>query len=106
MKITAEEKKKNKVLRKAPAKGEPRSEKANQETKFGILDTIKDKAVFVAKARQFLREVKVEFKKVAWPSRKEAMGTTFVVIVLVLIIALFLGLIDMALAKLIRIFIK
>jgi preprotein translocase subunit SecE len=43
---------------------------------------------------------------VVWPSRKEAMGTTFVVIVLVLIIALFLGLIDMALAKLIKLFIK
>ncbi|MEW6327293.1 MAG: preprotein translocase subunit SecE [Thermodesulfobacteriota bacterium] len=106
MKTTAEEKKKNKVLSKPPAKGQPRSEKANQGTKVRILDTVKEKVGFLEKAGQFLREVKVEFKKVAWPSRKEAMGTTFVVIVLVLIIALFLGLIDMALAKLIRIFIK
>jgi preprotein translocase subunit SecE len=106
MKITAEEKRKNKVLRKGPAKGEPRSEKANQETKASILDIVKDKVGFIEKAGQFLREVKVELKKVVWPSRKEAMGTTFVVIVLVLIIALFLGLIDMALAKLIKLFIK
>ncbi|MDD5153356.1 MAG: preprotein translocase subunit SecE [Desulfovibrionales bacterium] len=106
MKITAEEKKKNKVTRKALVKGESQSEKANQETKVSILDTVKDKVGFIEKAGQFLREVRVEFKKVAWPSRKEAMGTTFVVIVLVLIIALFLGLIDMALAKLIKIFIK
>ncbi|MBU4474990.1 MAG: preprotein translocase subunit SecE [Proteobacteria bacterium] len=106
MKIKAEEKKKNKVSRKALVKSEPRSEKANQETKASILDIVKDKVGFIEKAGQFLREVKIEFKKVAWPSRKEAMGTTFVVIVLVLIIALFLGLIDMALAKLIKVFIK
>jgi preprotein translocase subunit SecE len=106
MKITAEEKRKNKALRKGPGKGEPRSEKVNQETKVSILNTIKDKVGFIGKARQFLREVKVELKKVVWPSRKEAMGTTVVVIVLVLIVALFLGLIDMALAKLIKFFIK
>lgn len=55
-----------------------------------------------ARAVQFLREVKVELKKVAWPSRKQTIGSTAVVIVLVMIISLFLGVVDMGLSTLIR----
>jgi len=50
---------------------------------------------FIAKSIQFLREVKVELKKVTWPSRKQTMGSTLVVIILVMIISLFLGVVDM-----------
>ena len=55
-----------------------------------------------AKAIQFLREVKVELKKVAWPSRKQTIGSTAVVIALVMLISLFLGVVDMGLSTLIR----
>jgi preprotein translocase subunit SecE len=56
---------------------------------------------FVDKSMQFLREVKVELKKVTWPSRKQTMGSTLVVvIILVMIISLFLGLVDMGLSSL------
>jgi preprotein translocase subunit SecE len=55
------------------------------------------------KALQFLREVKVELKKVTWPSRKQTIGSTIVVIALVMIIALFLGVVDMGLSSLIRV---
>ena len=55
------------------------------------------------KGIQFLREVKVELKKVTWPSRKQTIGSTVVAIVLVLIISLFLGVVDMSLSSLIRI---
>ncbi len=58
------------------------------------------------KALQFLREVKVELKKVAWPTRKQTMGSTIVVIILVMIIALFLGAVDIGLSSLVRIFIQ
>jgi preprotein translocase subunit SecE len=51
---------------------------------------------------QFLREVKVELKKVAWPSRKQTLGSTVVVLILVFIIAAFLGVVDMALSKLVQ----
>lgn len=51
---------------------------------------------------QFLREVKVELLKVTWPSKKETMGTTIVVIVFVFVIAIFLGVIDIGLSSLIR----
>lgn len=56
----------------------------------------------IDKAIQFLREVKVELKKVTWPSRKQTMGSTVVVLVIVTIIALFLGVVDAGLAGLIR----
>jgi preprotein translocase subunit SecE len=51
---------------------------------------------------QFLREVKVELKKVAWPSRKQTLGSTAVVLILVFIISAFLGLVDMGLSSLVR----
>jgi preprotein translocase subunit SecE len=54
------------------------------------------------RAVQFLREVKIELKKVTWPSRKQTMGSTLVVIVLVIIISLFLGIVDMGLSSVIR----
>ena len=54
-------------------------------------------------AVQFLRECKVELKKVKWPTRKELLASTAVVIVLVLVIALFLGLIDLGLVRIIRV---
>ncbi len=57
---------------------------------------------FIDKGLQFLREVKVELKKVTWPSRKQTMGSTVVVLVIVTIISLFLGIVDAGLAGLIR----
>jgi preprotein translocase subunit SecE len=54
-----------------------------------------------AKGIQFLRESKVELKKVSWPSRKETMASTVVVIVLVIIVSAFLGLVDMGLSSLV-----
>jgi preprotein translocase subunit SecE len=58
---------------------------------------------YIDKGLQFLREVKVELKKVVWPSRKQTMGSTAVVIVLVIIISAFLGLVDVILSALIRV---
>ncbi len=55
---------------------------------------------------QFLREVKVELKKVTWPTRKQTMGSTVVVIILVMIISLFLGVVDVGLSSLLRLVLK
>jgi preprotein translocase subunit SecE len=57
---------------------------------------------FLAKSTQFLREVKIELKKVTWPSRKETLASTAVVIIIVIIISAFLGIVDMGLSSLIR----
>jgi preprotein translocase subunit SecE len=54
--------------------------------------------------RQFLREVRVELKKVTWPTRKETVASTSVVLITVVIISFFLGLVDLGLSRLIKIF--
>jgi preprotein translocase subunit SecE len=54
------------------------------------------------KVVQFLREVKIELKKVTWPSRAQTIGSTAVVLILVVIISFFLGLVDMGLSSLVR----
>lgn len=59
-------------------------------------------AAWWATSAQFFREVKVELKKVTWPSRKEAVASTSVVVVLVLLASVFLGLVDLGLSRLIR----
>jgi preprotein translocase subunit SecE len=61
----------------------------------------KEKGV-IDKSIQFLREVKVELKKVTWPSRKQTLGSTAVVLVVVAIISLFLGIVDAGLSGMIR----
>ena len=61
---------------------------------------------YLNKGLQFLREVKVELKKVAWPTRKQTLVSTLVVIILVMIIALFLGIVDIGLSSLVRVFIQ
>ena len=43
---------------------------------------------------RFLREVRLEMKKVSWPTRKEITGSTGVVIVTVIIVAVYLGILD------------
>ena len=64
---------------------------------------LKHKDNIFGKTTQFLREVKVELKKVTWPSRKQTIGSTVVVIALVMIISVFLGAVDLGLSSLIRI---
>ena len=56
----------------------------------------------ITKAIQFLSEVKNEVNKVTWPSKKEAMGGTAVVLVVVFFMAVFLGLVDVLLSKIVE----
>jgi preprotein translocase subunit SecE len=56
--------------------------------------------------KQFLREVKTELKKVTWPSRKDTLSGTVVVLVTVFIMAIFLGLVDTGLSNLIKVLLK
>jgi len=58
---------------------------------------------YVEKTTQFFREVKIELKKVTWPSRNQTIGSTVVVILLVMIISLFLGMVDIGLSNLVRV---
>jgi preprotein translocase subunit SecE len=58
---------------------------------------------FIQKAIEFFREVKVELKKVTWPTKKQTTGTTVVVVVFVFVVAAFLGLFDLGLSKLVQV---
>ena len=61
----------------------------------------KAKAI-IAQAMQFLRESRVELRKVTWPTPKEALASTSVVIVVVIVVSMFLGIVDFGLTKLVR----
>jgi preprotein translocase subunit SecE len=61
---------------------------------------------YVARVTTFLQDVQAETKKVTWPSRRDVVGATLVVIVAVFIIAGFLGIIDFILSLLIGALIK
>jgi len=52
------------------------------------------------KVMVFFQEVKLELKKVVFPTKREVIGSTWVVIITVLICAFFLGMVDMVLARL------
>jgi len=52
--------------------------------------------------KRFLKGARVELRKVTWPTPKEALASTSVVIVVVIIMSLFLGIVDLGLTKIIR----
>ena len=56
----------------------------------------------LTKAFGFLAEVKAEVMKVTWPSRAEALGGTALVVVVVLLMAVFLGVVDAILSKIVQ----
>jgi preprotein translocase subunit SecE len=51
---------------------------------------------------QFVKEAWQELKKTNWPNRKETLGGTGVVMILVILIAIFLGFIDFGLSRLVK----
>jgi preprotein translocase subunit SecE len=59
-------------------------------------------AASVQKIFQFIKETRFELKRVTWPSRKETVAGTVVVLVIVLIVAFFLGIVDMGLSTVIK----
>jgi preprotein translocase subunit SecE len=61
-----------------------------------------DPVGWVEAARSYVLDVRSEFRKVTWPQRKEAVAGTIGVVVIVAVITLVLGIIDMALAELVK----
>jgi len=54
------------------------------------------------KVKQFLKDSKIELRKVTWPTSKQTLASTSVVIIVVVIISVFLGVVDFGLSKIIR----
>ena len=53
----------------------------------------------VPRSVTFFQEVLAELRKVHWPSRKETYAATAVVLIVVGIVALFLGVVDFAISQ-------
>jgi preprotein translocase subunit SecE len=60
----------------------------------------------VSRIKNYFKEVKVEFRHLNWPTRKEATKLTIVVISFSLILAVFLGLFDFIFSNLIKLILK
>jgi len=60
---------------------------------------------FLQKALNFLKESKTELKKVKWPTLKETLQYTLVVIIISLVVAIYLGGLDYIFSFLLRKFI-
>ena len=58
--------------------------------------------VYAEKIRQFLAGSKAELKKVTWPTPKQTLASTSVVIIVVIIVSLFLGIVDFGLTKIVK----
>jgi preprotein translocase subunit SecE len=57
---------------------------------------------WINQSRTFLGEVRTEFRKVTWPTQKEAMAGTVGVLVIVAVITLVLSVIDLVLGQALR----
>ncbi len=58
--------------------------------------------IWISDTKQFMTEVRSEFRKVTWPSQKEAVAGTIGVIVIVAVITTALSLVDMVLGQVIQ----
>jgi len=57
-------------------------------------------------SRQYLSDVRTEFRKVTWPSQREYVGGTIGVVVIVAFLTLVLGLIDMGLSQIMKLILR
>ena len=60
----------------------------------------------IAKPVNFLKEVKAELGKVAWSTREELISSTMVVIAVTVLLAIFIGVLDLVLSKLVSVLFK
>jgi preprotein translocase subunit SecE len=63
-------------------------------------------AVWVRDGREYMSDVRTEFRKITWPSQREYVGGTIGVVVIVAFLTLVLGLIDMWLAQVMEVIVQ
>ena len=76
----------NEKLEQASKAGSDKADKAkkDKQSKPGIF----------ARASKWLHELKVELKKVQWPSKKQTINNTMIVIACVIVVGLFIWIFD------------
>jgi preprotein translocase subunit SecE len=57
---------------------------------------------FLTGIRNFFGEVKAEFARVSWPTREATLKSTGIVVFVTLVLALYLGVLDVALAEVVK----
>lgn len=85
-----------------PAAQKPARSKRAEGAKKAARKPGESRLAWVDVARQYLREVVYELRKVVWPSRKETLGSTAVVLVIVALSSVFLGAVDFVLSRMVR----
>jgi len=58
------------------------------------------------KVTKYFKEVKVEMKKVSWPTRNELIGSTTLVIVTVIMLGALIGMWDFVLSRVVNLLIR
>jgi preprotein translocase subunit SecE len=61
---------------------------------------------FLRRLKEFFQEVAAEFRRVNWPSRNDVTSSTVVVLVVVFVLAMYLGAVDVALSRLVGVILK
>lgn len=80
--------------------------KPTQGKKASVVSEGKKSMYSPAAIREFVMEVKAEFKKVVWPDKKVTVGLTGFVVILVVVISLYLGSVDLLLGKLVSLVLR
>lgn len=75
---------------------------AKEETKKEKKTSDKSKKKKPNRVAKWFRDLKSEFKKVVWPSKKQVFNNTFVVLVTLVISSVFVGGLDFGLLKLFK----
>ncbi|WP_428560054.1 MAG: preprotein translocase subunit SecE [Solidesulfovibrio sp. DCME] len=78
----------------APAKAAAKGGEAATGQKSGLVARVES-------AKEFFEQSKVELKKVTWPTRQETVKTGIAVLVFSVVMAIYLGVVDMALSRLV-----
>ena len=60
----------------------------------------------VNKVRVFIQEVRAEMQKVTWSTREELIGSTAVVLMMMLILSSFIGAADLLFSSLLRVILR
>ncbi|KHK00503.1 preprotein translocase subunit SecE [Desulfovibrio sp. TomC] len=85
------------VVAEKPSKPKASSGKSKEEAgKSGVSLTGR-----IDQAKEFFEQSKGELKKVTWPTREETVKTGIAVLVFSVVMAIYLGVVDMALSRLV-----
>ena len=85
----------NEKLEQTAQAGSDKADKAKKDKKA---DTQKKPGIF-ARIGKWLKEMKSELKKVQWPTRKQTINNTLIVIACVVVVGIFIGLFDLVANK-------